>query len=300
MKIAVLYTCFNRKEKTLASLESCYKALRKNLGEVVPEGIEVEVFLTDDGCTDGTPEAIRKQFADKTIHILKGTGNMFWAGGMRFAWNEAMNMQKEWDFYLLLNDDTYLLESAFIELINTHLYCINKYGKSGIYSGITCDPINSEMITYGGVIFVNKLRGVYKKLGKSSIPQMCDMTNANIMLVHKNVVSKIGILNKDYIHGAADFDYTYTARKNDIPVLITANHCGICDFDHMNDNDHKNKLCSMTLKDRKKYFSNPITSGKDYELLIKRTVPLKYPITWIFRKLNLYCPSFYFWLHNNR
>jgi GT2 family glycosyltransferase len=136
MKIAVLLTCFNRKEKTLSCLSSLYNALSL-YNDKNENKIEISVYLTDDGCTDGTGDAIRNNFSDKNINILQGIGNLFWAGGMRFAWNEALKKHNEWDFYLLLNDDTDLLDNLFEELMNTHQYCLENYKKSGIYSGIT-------------------------------------------------------------------------------------------------------------------------------------------------------------------
>ena len=54
--IAVLLTVFNRKDKTLECLKHLY----------VQNGIgvhyDIEVYLTDDGCTDGTPEAVNSLF----------------------------------------------------------------------------------------------------------------------------------------------------------------------------------------------------------------------------------------------
>ena len=44
--IAVLLTVFNRKEKTIQCLKRLYNILPL-------EGYLVDVYLTDDGCTDG-------------------------------------------------------------------------------------------------------------------------------------------------------------------------------------------------------------------------------------------------------
>ena len=127
MKIAALYTCYNRKAKTLASLSSLYEALCFYNAKNTDNNIDLEIFLTDDGCTDGTAAAIKAQFASETIYILNGTGNLFWAGGMRLAWEKAITRQSEWDYYLLLNDDTVLLKEAFEELMNTQAYCQKLY-----------------------------------------------------------------------------------------------------------------------------------------------------------------------------
>lgn len=48
---------------------------------------------------------------------------------------------------------------------------------------------------------------------------MVDLTNANILLVPKVVVDKIGIFYEGYKHGRANNDYSLLARRKGIPVL---------------------------------------------------------------------------------
>ena len=70
--IAVILTCFNRKEKTV----NCIRKLKAQ------ENVEDIVFLVvDDGSKDGTREAIEQ--LPYLVKILKGSGNFYWAGGMR-------------------------------------------------------------------------------------------------------------------------------------------------------------------------------------------------------------------------
>lgn len=78
--IAVLLTVHNRKEKTLCCLQNLFK-------QKIPNGYQIEVYLTDDGCTDGTPEAVHEQFP--AVHIIKGDGSLFWNRGMYTAWDTA-------------------------------------------------------------------------------------------------------------------------------------------------------------------------------------------------------------------
>ena len=56
MKIAVLLTCHNRREKTLSCL--------KNLLEQNLEDIDLSVYLVDDGSSDGTSDAIKEHFPE--------------------------------------------------------------------------------------------------------------------------------------------------------------------------------------------------------------------------------------------
>lgn len=297
MKIAALLTCFNRKDKTLSCLTSLYQALCI-YNNKVEDKVELSIYLTDDGCTDGTGYAVRDNFSDKNITILKGTGNLYWAGGMRFAWNEALKKHNEWDFYLLLNDDTDLLDNLFEELLNTHKYCIENYKQSGIYSGITSSKSDHNKMTYGGDIWKNKFLGTSIRLKPIGKPQLCDITNANILLVSKEVVDEIGIFWKGYTHGRADNDYSNQARKKGIPVLLTANFCGRCDNDHKSQKEIADIVKNMSLSERKKYFSHPIRSNNDYLKYIRRNMPLRYPMVYLGRILNVYFPKFYYRINN--
>lgn len=299
MKIAALLTCFNRKDKTLSCLTSLYQAL-ETYNSKVEDNINLSVYLTDDGCTDGTGDAVRCNFSDKDITILQGTGNLYWAGGMRFAWNEALKKHNEWAFYLLLNDDTDLLENLFEELLNTHKYCIDNYKQAGVYSGITSSKSDHNKMTYGGDVWKNKFLGTSVRLKPNGKPQMCDITNANILLVSKEVVDKIGIFWDGYIHGKADNDYSNTARRKKIPVLLTANFCGRCDNDHKGSKEIADAVKKMSLSERKNYFSHPIRSNKDYLKYIRRNMPLRYPMVCLGRMLNVYFPKFYYKLNGVR
>lgn len=294
MKIAVLLTCHNRREKTVSCLQSL-KHVLEIYNEAKDNIIKVEIFLTDDGCTDGTAEAARAIYPDENVlHILKGDGNLFWAGGMRFCWGEALKRRDEWDQYLLLNDDTDLMTNVFDELFGAQLYAHEHFGKDCIVSGITCSKEDETRLTYGGFVRVNKFLGKTKRVKPCGIPQCCDFTNANIFLVPKVIVDDIGIFYEGYAHGHADGDYSIMARKAGYAVVLTANFCGRCDNDHTDPIVEARKVMNMTLRERKKYYSNPVRSNHDYLLAIRRTTPIRLPLVWLGRMLNLYCPSFYY------
>lgn len=298
MKIAVLLTCFNRKNKTVSCLTSLYHALDV-YNEKIEDKIDLFIYLTDDGCTDGTADAVRNNFAEKNIIILQGNGNLYWAGGMRFAWNEALKMHSVWDFYLLLNDDVDLVDILFNELLNTHKYCIDNYKMAGIYSGITSSKSDHNKMTYGGNVWKNKFLGLSTRLQPNGKPQVCNTTNANILLVAKDVVDKIGIFYDGYSHGKADYDYSITASKNNIPVLLTSNFCGRCDDDHYKKKEFEQMILNMSLQERKSFFNNPIYSNSDYLTYIRRNIPIRYPMVYLGRLLNVYAPKLYYKISNS-
>ena len=81
-RLAALLTCHNRRDQTLRCLASLATAK-----EVVSTRVDVDTFLVDDGCSDGTAAAVRSRFPD--VHVIAGTGCLFWCGGMRLAWTHA-------------------------------------------------------------------------------------------------------------------------------------------------------------------------------------------------------------------
>ena len=102
MKIAILMTCHNRKEKTVECISALCDALAGYNKGGGNGDIDAKLFLTDDGCTDGTAEAVGQQCFMRNLQssIVKGNGNLYWAGGMRLAWMKALKDQQSWNYYL--------------------------------------------------------------------------------------------------------------------------------------------------------------------------------------------------------
>lgn len=293
IKIATILTCYNRKEKSVRCLTELLRVTDAYNAKHGENNIELSVYLTDDASSDGTAEAVAEVCEGKDFHLCQGDGNCFWAGGMRLAWREAIKRHEEWDFYLLLNDDTTVFDNVFEQLMTCHEYALEKYSKPGVYSGCTCDENNTDIVTYSGDVMNLKTKG-WDRLLPNGKPQMVDMTNANILLVEKSVVDAIGIFHDGYIHGAADQDYGMTARRTDIPVLITPDVSGYCEYDHVTEQYVCKNLMKMNFKERKAYVYKPNHSDKDYLLFIKRNMPERYYISIVLRKIRLYFPKLYY------
>ena len=297
-KIATILTAFNRREKTLSCLRHLFEALRTY--NQTDDNISLSVFLTDDGCTDGTAEAVKAEFADKDIHILQGSGSLFWAGGMRLAWQAAIDTGTPWDYFLLLNDDTIIYDNAFDLLLEADSYGFHQKGKHGLSSGATCQPAGSSRITYGGFRFRSKAKVKSTLVIPTGTPQAIDLSHANILLVHHSVTDSVGIFFKGYIHGGADLDYALMASRKGFPVSLTSAVCGECDYDHFSNEEEIQKLRQMTLAERKKYFSFPTRSDHDFLLYVRRNNIMRFPFSFLVRKFRLYLPSIYYHLTKMR
>ena len=202
--IAVLMTVHNRKSETLKSLKS-----------LLLQRVNVDIYLVDDGCTDGTSEAVKTMFP--SVHIINGNGKLFWNRGMILAWETAAS-KKDYDFYMWLNDDTCLNTSSIDELMN----CSEKEHHKSIICGTTCSPDNNATYTYGGW----KLKSTFVK--PNGQIQYCDYFNGNIVLIPKYVYAIVGTNDPLFRHALGDFDYGLRARKAGIKSVVTPHVLGVC------------------------------------------------------------------------
>lgn len=194
MSIAALITCHNRCEKTKRCLTS--------LLSVLPH---IDVYLVDDGSTDGTSEMVKTLFP--RVNVIQGDGNLFWSRGMYVAWKEAV--KGDYDHYLWINDDIILYDDFYNELKE----CLDVTGKDNIIVGLIEDEKGNCL--YGGH---NSQKRQVLPSGK---PQKIWLMNGNVVLIPKEVVEKIGIIDPRLHHAGADTDYGLTACENGIGVYST-------------------------------------------------------------------------------
>lgn len=266
MKIAILLATFNRKDKTL-------KCLANVKNQALSPDYEIEIFLTDDASPDGTRKAVQDKHPE--VHVFKGTGSLFWAGGMRSSWREAI--KKDFDYFLLLNDDTFLLEDAIKRLVESNLDYSKKNELSTISIGTTLDPDSGE-ITYGGRKLYSKNR-IQSYLVNSRVENMeCELGNANAMLVPNIIVEEIGILSGKYLHSISDYDYTLRTIKAGFKVVVAPGIYGYCSFDH----GQAWPSVDSKLSERLSYlYSIKGLNYHDYLTFIKSRFPLQLPAAFV-------------------
>jgi len=209
-------TCYNRKAMTLACLEAL-------AAQILPVDVNVSVFLMDDGSTDGTSDAIRDRFPEATV--LRGDGSLYWNGGMGVAFAEAA--RANFDFYLWLNDDTYLYPNALSTLLGAYSFT-KRLGPQSIIVGSVVDPATGKH-SYGGVSRHSAWRPVrFVPVLPESLPRQCDCMNGNCVLIPAAVAERVGNLSCEFRHGIGDFDYGLRARKAGCFVWIAPGYVASC------------------------------------------------------------------------
>ncbi|HEY0784932.1 MAG TPA: glycosyltransferase family 2 protein, partial [Acidobacteriaceae bacterium] len=205
--VAVLLTCFNRRQKTVEALHSVARQQAR-----MPRTIKV--ILVDDGSRDGTADAVLAAFP-KTL-LIRGNGSLFWNGGMRQAFARAREIG--FDYYLLLNDDTVLLPHCLDTLLQTAEE-LAQQGIVSIVTASTCDPVTGKR-SYGGLRRIRRWSGVKDVLVEplTDRPVRCDTMNGNCTLIPAAIARQLGNLDAGFTQQFGDFDYGFRATRAGLAV----------------------------------------------------------------------------------
>ena len=201
MKIAVLLTTYKRKNET----EQCLKALARL-------NFKLDIFISD---SNSRNEIEKLLLSYKNIYFDNVGDDIFWNRGMNISWAKAFT-KDDYDFYLWLNNDTYLYEDSLKTLFGDY----KKISFNSILVGIT--EYENEL-TYGGRNGFNET--IIKPNG---IPQKIKIINGNCVLVPKSVFKNLGYFDNKFSHSLGDIDYGLRAIKNGIHLYCTSKIIGRC------------------------------------------------------------------------
>lgn len=187
-------------------LEALYKA-------DLPEEYSIEVFLVDDGSTDGTGEAVERKYPK--VNVILGSGNLFWNRGMHLAWKTASQKDK-FDYFLWLNDDVEIVPNAIKDLVSV----------AGEKKSPICGTMQSHLKdgpTYGGRDVNGKL------IVPTNRAQVCHVFNGNLVLIPFSVFKAIGNLDPIFLHAIGDYDFALRAIKAGFKNYVAPNYSGYCE-----------------------------------------------------------------------
>ena len=217
-RLVTLATVFNRKETTLRCLRSLIYSCKVSR-------IEAIHFIVDDNSSDGTSEAIKKYFP--FVNVIHGNGELYWAGGMRYGFNEIKD-KFSYSFLVAYNDDCVFKPNSIIDLVSGF---DQSSGRVGVVVGSLLNP-NNRGISYGGRLlrWRSWLLPPSFTLANPSPDSYIevDSFNMNLCCIKYELISRIGFLDKNYPHSVADFDFGLRVRKSGFKTLLAPSAQGYC------------------------------------------------------------------------
>ena len=269
MRIIALTTCHNRREVTLRALDSL-------LRQSFPSNYTLDICLVDDGSTDGTSDAVQSAFPNVTV--LNGTGDLYWAGGMRFGW-EHFVQQQDFDYLLVFNDDIELYPNALEVLFSAAVEVVASGNDAFAITGAFKEP-ETGGVAYGGVVSNSRWHPLrFGKIAPTDNIQNCDTLNMNLALISKPALNNIGFLSSDFIHAKADYDFGLRLRAKGGRIVLAAGYVGECSTNPTKDTSDESGL---SLKERWRYLTSiKEQSPRERALYYKRHAGLLWPLFWV-------------------
>jgi GT2 family glycosyltransferase len=213
-QIAVLVTCHNR----LSATETCLESLRVAAESA---GTAVRLVVVDDGSNDGTWEMLQAETDPDVDRVLRGSGSLYWAGGMRLAMLEGAQVIASASHVMLLNDDTILYPDALFSLMTSSA------DVPAVTVGTVVDS-TTGLRTYGGLRSRDNLR----RLSLVPVEQVdgaaCDTMNANAVLLTRAAYEQLGPFDAHFTHSLADIDYGFRALRAGFPPTLGRSVVGTC------------------------------------------------------------------------
>lgn len=269
ISIAIIITCHNRKAKTLRCLDNLFN--QSEIGYV-----RLHAYLVDDGSTDATGKAVLEKFPQ--VNLLQGDGNLYWNGGMRFAFAEAM--KHDYDYYLWLNDDTFIYPDTLKLLIDTFDLLKKRKGNESIIVG-TIKDINSGLVNYSGYIQKSKMKPLqFTLLDVNSEPQLCDTFNGNVVLISRKIAQRVGNMSHHFskMH-SGDLDYGLRAKYAGFESWVAPGIAGECASNKIEGTIYDKNL---PMKERIRLMKTPhgLPPAKEWMIFTKRHTGFLWPFYW--------------------
>jgi GT2 family glycosyltransferase len=189
--IYIIIPVHNRKNVTLRFIQQLNRQTYKNW----------RVILVDDGCTDGTVEAVSN--ATDRVIVLRGNGRLWWAGALQMAYKWFLNSPRPQSLVMIANDDA-IFPDDFLEK------SVNRFKAGTILTPrIFVDDIQID----GGA----RVKWSKFWLGLDPEPNCC--STRCVLLTYEDFM-KVGRWHPLLLpHYLSDTEWTYRANKKGLQII---------------------------------------------------------------------------------
>ncbi|RTQ48954.1 glycosyltransferase family 2 protein [Hymenobacter gummosus] len=202
----IVIPVFNR----LAYTRACLDALRRQTNQ------QFRTVVVDDGSTDGTAEALARDYPEVTV--LPGTGQLFWTAGVNLGLRYALGEGA--DRLMTMNNDV----EAAPDFVARMLHWAARQPEA-LLGALELD-IKTQQPVYGGEQFSWLTHRSRELLPLLAPPQQRGLHAVSYLpgrglLIPARVVAAIGLFDEKRLpHYLADYDYTTVARRHGFPVYL--------------------------------------------------------------------------------
>ncbi|HMS39818.1 MAG TPA: glycosyltransferase family 2 protein [Pyrinomonadaceae bacterium] len=231
LKIEIVTPVYNRRELTLQFLRSLRRINR--------DGLDVHIIVVDDGSTDGTSEAVAKDFPE--VQIVSGNGNLWYTGGTNLGIKAAL--ENNADYILCVNNDSIFEENCLKNMVE----CAEKHQRSvvGALLLLWNEPHSVFQVSPEWKTSLGGWRHWYQQT-VWSVPQkpwQVDIIVGNCVLYPAKVIREVGLMNEKKFAQYGDAEYTPRMRRKGWKLLIEPSAKIFC-----KPNDVPPKLSAMPFK----------------------------------------------------
>lgn len=217
MKLFIVIPVHNRAALTLR----CFASLKAQSHS------SFTVVLVDDGSTDGTRERVLQEFgAAMDIQILNGTGSLFWGGAVELGMRRALDLGKDDDLVMTLNDDVELDPS----FLGTVVRVKERY-PGALVGAVSCEQgVEDRVAVTGWRILCWPLAWTQRVWWPLTIAELrrqpedvtpVDFLPGTATAVELGVVRRFGPVNGKWLsHYHADSEFSYRMKRHGVPVLV--------------------------------------------------------------------------------
>ena len=214
--------------------------IEKCLNNIRLSSVKCSILIVDNNSTDGTPQFIKKYYPE--CMIIYNERNLGFGAGNNIGLKYVINQNV--DYVILLNQDIYVNENTFSDLIEMH----KNNNNFAIISPIQLSRCGIELDELFSTYIPNN------NFKKSNILEFdlieTDFVNAAIWLLPIEIIQKIGGFDPLFSHYGEDKDYCFRAKFYGYKIGIAPNSSAIHDR-YYDDNNRfrnlENHLFSMGL-----------------------------------------------------
>lgn len=207
-KVSIVILNWNQRDMTLACLESLRKISYPNY----------EIIIVDNGSTDGSIEAIKKEFPELTV--IENGRNLGVAGGRNVGIEYVQH--KGTDYLLLLDNDTIVQRDFITEMVKAG----EGNNRAGVLTGKIYFYSEPNKIWCAGCSLSLYRRHItaigYDEIDRGQYDDIREVDHVAgcCLLIKKKVIDEIGILDQNFIeYFTEDTDWCLRARKKGYKIM---------------------------------------------------------------------------------